>query len=372
MAFADYAPEVVEWLRKRGLVDGVPVEPSAPAGMPAPRDYAPEIKAAQEADADKERERLVGSLMLQGAQSYANKRQAPIMQQGPVDDAMKAWITNRSAQHQDRAERHMDVTEAVALRPKPTDPNNEPAPPEWGAPAGMTKALAVRAGYGKNADPSDVLEEELVARAKSLGVPTDKRKREPVIADILAAEKAGKDRGKDERTARNDATKNEIELRREFIGQQGYKDFQTVATNYEKVSSTSETGAGDISLIFAYMKMLDPGSTVREGEFATAANAGSVPQSILAAYNKAVSGEKLAPAVRQGFRSEAQRIFDAQQKRYGRLASQYSELAKSYGLDPAHVVFEPGRDAPPAADAGAPAPVRRFKRVNGKLVEETP
>ena len=40
--------------------------------------------------------------------------------------------------------------------------------------------------------------------------------------------------------------------------------------------------AGDMALIFSYMKMLDPNSTVREGEYATAQDAGSIPHASLA------------------------------------------------------------------------------------------
>ena len=47
-----------------------------------------------------------------------------------------------------------------------------------------------------------------------------------------------------------------------FNGEQVVKDFQSIAQNYNKILSTSPTAAGDMSLVFAYMKMLDPGSVV--------------------------------------------------------------------------------------------------------------
>ena len=40
-----------------------------------------------------------------------------------------------------------------------------------------------------------------------------------------------------------------------------------------QIASRDNSGQGDLSMIFAFMKMLDPTSVVREGEFATAANA---------------------------------------------------------------------------------------------------
>ena len=65
-------------------------------------------------------------------------------------------------------------------------------------------------------------------------------------------------------------------LRDEFNKQAG--DFSALRSNYSKIRTAqkADTAAGDLSLIFGYMKMLDPGSVVREGEFATAQNAGGI------------------------------------------------------------------------------------------------
>ena len=139
------------------------------------------------------------------------------------------------------------------------------------------------------------------------------------------------------------------ELRKEFQGQQGYKDFRQVETAYKKIQSTSETGAGDMSLIFGYMKLLDPNSTVREGEYATAANAGSVPQSVLATYNKIVSGEKLAPGVRKQFKDESTRVYGAQKAQFDALAAPYIAYAKKNGIPPEDVIFGYSEQAAPDA-----------------------
>jgi hypothetical protein len=150
-----------------------------------------------------------------------------------------------------------------------------------------------------------------------------------------------------------DTVKTADELRREFQGQQGYKDFQQVSAAYEKIKTTSNTGAGDMSLIFGYMKLLDPNSTVREGEYATAAQAGSVPQTLLATYNKVVTGEKLAPETRKQFVDEATKVYGAQKNQYDRVAGPYVDLARKRGLDPKDVIFG-YQDAPPVAPKPSP------------------
>lgn len=91
-------------------------------------------------------------------------------------------------------------------------------------------------------------------------------------------------------------------------------NFIQVSSNNDRITSALDSAAGDISLIFAFMKMLDPGSTVREGEFATAQNSGSVNENIWASYNKAVTGERLVPSRRADFKGQAKAIFDGSRK----------------------------------------------------------
>jgi hypothetical protein len=55
-------------------------------------------------------------------------------------------------------------------------------------------------------------------------------------------------------------------LRKEFNNLPEVKQFKSVKTMYDNVKSSADkkSAAGDMSLIFAYMKILDPTSTVRE------------------------------------------------------------------------------------------------------------
>ena len=54
-------------------------------------------------------------------------------------------------------------------------------------------------------------------------------------------------------------------------------DFFKVRDAFNRVVTSAEdpSAAGDLALIFNFMKTLDPGSVVRESEFSTAAQAGS-------------------------------------------------------------------------------------------------
>ena len=94
-----------------------------------------------------------------------------------------------------------------------------------------------------------------------------------------------------------------------------------------------------ILIIFNFMKMLDPGSVVRESEFNTAQFAASIPERFKASYNRVVKGTRLGSKARQEFVEEAARILEAQTKTQRGLEQQYTKLAETYGFNPANVVL---------------------------------
>lgn len=129
-------------------------------------------------------------------------------------------------------------------------------------------------------------------------------------------------------------------MRKEFSGQS--KDYRSVRTAFSKVQETAKnpSAAGDLALIFNYMKMLDPGSVVREGEFATAQNTAGVPTQVRNVYNRLISGERLAPEQRQDFVNQAYNVYGAQASSQNLLEEQYRSLAVRSGYDPENVVID--------------------------------
>lgn len=161
------------------------------------------------------------------------------------------------------------------------------------------------------------------------------------------------------------------DLRKEFQGLQTYKNTQTIGESYKKIAGTSETGAGDVSLIYSYMRMVDPGSTVREGEFATAANAGGIPDRVVGWYNKILAGEKLPPEVRKQFRDESKNLLKAQLDRYEETAKPYRRLAEQQGLSPGDVVLDLGLQQF-VTPSTTPATPQRAQGKDGKWYRLTP
>jgi len=120
--------------------------------------------------------------------------------------------------------------------------------------------------------------------------------------------------------------------------------FITIGQAYKKIETAANnpSAAGDISLIFGYMKLLDPASVVREGEFATAQNAGSIPQSIYGMYNKALNGERLAPSIRSDFLNQAKNLISSQKEIFDlTIKPRFESLVQSSGVNRANVMFDP-------------------------------
>jgi hypothetical protein len=130
-------------------------------------------------------------------------------------------------------------------------------------------------------------------------------------------------------------------LRDEFNNQS--KEFIGVANSFKRIqdSASNPSPSGDLSLIFNYMKVLDPGSTVREGEFATAQNAGSVDDRVQGLYNRIINGERLSPDQRSDFLNRAGKLYKGQEGRWRtQIKGRYENLAKKAGVDPTYVVSD--------------------------------
>jgi hypothetical protein len=131
---------------------------------------------------------------------------------------------------------------------------------------------------------------------------------------------------------------NENTLRDEYTTQTA--PFRTISDAYKKIMSTADNGAGDMSLLYQYVKLLDPNSVVRESEFATAAASGSFGERVQGEVNRILSGQRMAPSLRQSFRNEATNIYNNQRNSTEQTAERYRGLAESYGLNPTRVVVE--------------------------------
>jgi hypothetical protein len=91
-------------------------------------------------------------------------------------------------------------------------------------------------------------------------------------------------------------------------------NIENIITAYDKAYTLDKPGAADISLIFSYMKMLDPRSVVREGEFLVARKTGGPADYLLSYLNRLKDGSILTDGVRRSFRDMALGLYNNAKK----------------------------------------------------------
>lgn len=129
-------------------------------------------------------------------------------------------------------------------------------------------------------------------------------------------------------------------IRKDFETQA--KRFQAIAGSFVRVLdfATDPSPGGDLGIVFSYMKMLEPESSVKEGEQATAVSARGIPDTIIAKYNRLLGGGSLAPNQRADFLQQAGRIMDRESTSHKSLEKQFTAIAQREGIDPANVVID--------------------------------
>jgi len=133
------------------------------------------------------------------------------------------------------------------------------------------------------------------------------------------------------------------DYRQQFLGMPEVRDFREVANSARQIIALSEgarteedeRAMSDMALVFSFMKALDPGSTVREGEYASARNAAGIPDRIRTAYNNLISGEGLSPTQRAEMSRVARTLYNQRLTGYNEMANIYGGLITDAGGDPA-------------------------------------
>lgn len=147
------------------------------------------------------------------------------------------------------------------------------------------------------------------------------------------------------------------------------KPISEMSYSFQRLNAAQDDAAGDLALIFNYMKMLDPGSAVREGEFANAQNAAGVPDQIRNQWNKLMSGERLNPTQRSSFKEQARKIFEPYQKQGERLRTTYTSEAKRIGIEPSAIFLSAPQEEQPQA---APQPGQTMTPAQPRATQAAP
>mgnify|MGYP006921331413 CR=1 FL=1 len=133
------------------------------------------------------------------------------------------------------------------------------------------------------------------------------------------------------------------------------EDLSAAERNFSiiETSAIDQSGAGDIALVTSFMKMLDPGSVVRETEFATAANAGGLLARLSGIAKKVEDGQFLSAQQRADFKRLAGEYLNAAKVQEQGVQQSYQLIVDNYGLDPVNVFGARAATTPAPGATGA-------------------
>lgn len=188
------------------------------------------------------------------------------------------------------------------------------------------------------------------------------------IKQLDEAGGAGGDGGAANRAFLDDEDK----IRKEWQAQsQNTKIINSAYRNIRTIGENPQSAAGQMSLIFSYMKMLDPASTVREGEYANAQNTAGIPEKVRNAYNRAKDGTFLGKDQVSEFVNQSKVLYNTQAKAQKETDDFYRLLAKDRRFNPAHIIMKEYLEEKddPATEAEKPLSQERKNKAKSMLVE---
>lgn len=136
---------------------------------------------------------------------------------------------------------------------------------------------------------------------------------------------------------------NELKLRGDFRGEPVYKAHQEMQSAYSQIQQSLKQGtpSGDLAGATKIMKLLDPGSVVRESELGMAMAATGLLDRVENYASNILNGTKLTPKQRAEFQQLADALYGESVKAYNSKRSEYQKLGGEYGLNADRAVGAP-------------------------------
>lgn len=127
---------------------------------------------------------------------------------------------------------------------------------------------------------------------------------------------------------------NESKLRQDFKGEPIYKDYNDMKAAHAQIKKglSQANPIGDVAAATKIMKLLDPGSVVRESELAIAMGAAGKLDRLQNFADMYITGKKLTPTQRKEFANLADELFAAAGEQYNKKRGEYEGFAKRYDL----------------------------------------
>ena len=127
---------------------------------------------------------------------------------------------------------------------------------------------------------------------------------------------------------------------------QDLKAPKDTATAYQTMynAATNPTQKGDTTMLYTFFKVLDPQSTVREGEIEMIKQSRSIPEKFKGMAQKLANGQTLLESERADLLNQAYQYVANQQRGVTETIDMYKDYAKAFGLNPEKAVPNPFAD----------------------------
>ena len=162
---------------------------------------------------------------------------------------------------------------------------------------------------------------------------------------------------------------NELSLHSKWRQEPIYKAHQDVKSAYSQISAAlaQQSPAGDLAGATKLMKILDPGSVVRESELGMAMAASGAMDRLVNYADKIIKGTKLTPTQRKDFQTLADSLNAESVKQYNAKRNEYAGFAQDYGLNADRIVGAEERGATVAKPTPSAGGTRRYNPATGRI-----
>ena len=154
---------------------------------------------------------------------------------------------------------------------------------------------------------------------------------------------------------------NKMSAKKTFMSEPIYKDFNDMKSAYGQVISALDQGSpiGDVAGATKVMKLLDPGSVVRESELGIAMAASGRMDRLKYYFSNWANGTKLTPTQRDDFKNLSNELYAAAGQAYNQKRGEYLDFGTSTGVDLNTALGSPAKLPSIVRAPGANAPQRK-------------
>ena len=138
---------------------------------------------------------------------------------------------------------------------------------------------------------------------------------------------------------------NEMTLKKTFAAEPVYKAYSEMQSAYGQITDSLKQAspAGDLAAATKFMKLLDPGSVVRESELGMAMAASGALDRATNYAQMRISGTKLTVDQRKDFQQLSDQLFGTATNAYNQKRGEFEQMGSAYGIDANRALGAPAK-----------------------------